>query len=137
MNKYWTINVTSRVLTRRTAPLPSGHVFWHIRKTALPPRGHVFQTSNSFCELSRKNIKTNVMTKFHEDLTINVTSRFHEDQTTNVASRVFTKQNVDDERRTTHDGQKVIPKAHHEYVVFQITSYCTYVCLQHSMFTSR
>ncbi|KAH3824425.1 hypothetical protein DPMN_126261 [Dreissena polymorpha] len=47
----------------------------------------------------------------------NVLTKFHEDQTINVASRVFTRQNVDDARRTTHDGQKAITKAHHKHVV--------------------
>ncbi|KAH3724219.1 hypothetical protein DPMN_050033 [Dreissena polymorpha] len=31
----------------------------------------------------------------------NVLTKFHDDQTINVASRVFTRQNVDDGRRTT------------------------------------
>ncbi|KAH3834629.1 hypothetical protein DPMN_107961 [Dreissena polymorpha] len=37
------------------------------------------------------------------------------DQARNVTSRVFISQNVDDGRRTTQDGQKMIPKAHHEH----------------------
>ncbi|KAH3874335.1 hypothetical protein DPMN_037577 [Dreissena polymorpha] len=49
----------------------------------------------------------------------NVLTKFHEDQTINVASRVFTRQNVDNARRTTHDGQKAITKAHHEHVVLR------------------
>ncbi|KAH3818804.1 hypothetical protein DPMN_120530 [Dreissena polymorpha] len=92
----WTIYVTLRV---KTAPLPGGH------ENCPPPGGH-----------------------FHEDWTINwtinVTSRvltsFHEDQTKNVASRVLTRKHVDDPRRTTNDGQKVIPKAHYEHVVLRL-----------------
>ncbi|KAH3812683.1 hypothetical protein DPMN_141121 [Dreissena polymorpha] len=122
---YWNKNVTSR----KTAPPPGDHVFsliWTIFKlvqdinatnvftknTAPPPPPPPWQplwasnvTSTVF-ELSRGIIGTNVLTKFHED------------RTRNVASRVFTRQNVDDERRTD-DGQKAIPKAHHEHVVLR------------------
>ncbi|KAH3811762.1 hypothetical protein DPMN_140177 [Dreissena polymorpha] len=71
-NTYWYINVTSRVLTRKTDP-PSGRHFhedWtinvaskifycrHIMKTAPPPIK-----------------RTNVVTKLHEDWTIHVTYR--------------------------------------------------------------
>ncbi|KAH3769537.1 hypothetical protein DPMN_170810 [Dreissena polymorpha] len=52
---------------------------------------------HQFFELSPGIIGTNVLTKFHED------------RTRNVASRVFTRQNVDDERRTD-DGQKATQK---------------------------
>ncbi|KAH3883534.1 hypothetical protein DPMN_007493 [Dreissena polymorpha] len=114
---YWTINEASKVLTRKNAPPPGGHVFnqpasfsnW---KNAPPLGSHVFQA------------KTNLLSKFHEDQKINVASRvlkrknapppggnvlqptsiifkhiqdiigmnlltkFHEDLTINVASRV-------------------------------------------------
>ncbi|KAH3696135.1 hypothetical protein DPMN_083598 [Dreissena polymorpha] len=126
----WTINVASRVLTRKTAP---------------PPGGHVFSPIWTIFELVRDINATNVLIKFHDDWAKIVTSRvfirntalppgshlhedwasnvtstvftslklsrgingrnvltkFHEDQTINVASRVFTRQNVDDGRRTT------------------------------------
>ncbi|KAH3769593.1 hypothetical protein DPMN_170866 [Dreissena polymorpha] len=55
-----TINVTPRVLTRKTAP---------------PPGGHIFQGTGTIFRVNRATIETNVMTKFHEDWTINVTSR--------------------------------------------------------------
>ncbi|KAH3779420.1 hypothetical protein DPMN_157223 [Dreissena polymorpha] len=74
-NKDWTINVTSRVLTRKTAPpllavtnvLTKFHKDWNknvtsrmlTRKTAPPPA----------------IIRTNVLTKFHEDWTVHVTPR--------------------------------------------------------------
>ncbi|KAH3838111.1 hypothetical protein DPMN_111517 [Dreissena polymorpha] len=95
----WTINVASRVLTRfyyshlrKTAPPPGGHfhdnwakiVTYRVftRKTAPPPGGHL-----------------------HKDWPSNVTSTvftsFKLNQTIKVASRVFTRQNVDDARRTT------------------------------------
>ncbi|KAH3747274.1 hypothetical protein DPMN_181698 [Dreissena polymorpha] len=102
----WAKIVTSRVFTRNTAPPPGSY--------------------------------TNILTKFHEDWASNVTStvftsfelsrginwtnvltNFHEDRTINVASGVFTRQNVDDGRRTTHDGQNAITKAHHEHVVLR------------------
>ncbi|KAH3803238.1 hypothetical protein DPMN_156940 [Dreissena polymorpha] len=56
----WTKNVTSRVLTR---------------KTATPPGGHVFQPTGTIFELVQDIIGTHVLNKFHEDWTINVASR--------------------------------------------------------------
>ncbi|KAH3891930.1 hypothetical protein DPMN_016040 [Dreissena polymorpha] len=92
----WTINVASRVLTRKYAP---------------PPGGHAFKATQTIFKLIQDIIGTNLLTKFHDDRTINVTSRvltrknaqppwwlyiigmkllteFHEDRTINVASRV-------------------------------------------------
>ncbi|KAH3883962.1 hypothetical protein DPMN_007932 [Dreissena polymorpha] len=104
-----TINVTSRLLTRKNAP---------------PPWGHVFQPTGIIFDLFQDIIGTNLVTKFHDNRTINVASRvltrknappyggnvfqptgtifklvqdiigtilltkFHDDQTINVASRV-------------------------------------------------
>ncbi|KAH3842189.1 hypothetical protein DPMN_115684 [Dreissena polymorpha] len=91
------INVASRVLTRKNAP---------------PPGGHVFQPTGIIFELVQDIIGINLLTKFHEDWTINVASRvknalplgghliqdmikinlltkFHEDWTINVASRPY------------------------------------------------
>ncbi|KAH3887264.1 hypothetical protein DPMN_011280 [Dreissena polymorpha] len=128
LHEDWTINVTSRVLTSKTAPPPwrpysfrtnvlTKFYYSHIGKTVPPPGVHVFQLTGTIFELSSDSIGTNVLTKFHEDLTIHVTPRifeldqdiigtnlltkFHEDQTINVAARVLTRQNVDDGRRTT------------------------------------
>ncbi|KAH3853097.1 hypothetical protein DPMN_095620 [Dreissena polymorpha] len=90
------INVASRVLTRKNAP---------------PPGGHVFKATNTIFELIQDIIGTNLLTKFHDDRKIIVTSRvltrkiapppwwpyiigmnlltkFHKDRTINVASRV-------------------------------------------------
>ncbi|KAH3815248.1 hypothetical protein DPMN_143770 [Dreissena polymorpha] len=77
----WTINVASRVLTRKNAPTPGGHVFQPTgiifelvqyigmnlltKKNALPLGSHVFQDISG----------TNLLSKFHEDRKINVTSR--------------------------------------------------------------
>ncbi|KAH3713078.1 hypothetical protein DPMN_072845 [Dreissena polymorpha] len=104
------INVASRVLTRKNAPLPGGHVFqptgiifelfhedWTINVVS---RVHVFQANVTIFELIQDIIETNLLTKFHEDWTIN------------VASRELTRQML-----IVHDGQKVITKAHHEHVV--------------------
>ncbi|KAH3699169.1 hypothetical protein DPMN_074123 [Dreissena polymorpha] len=112
----WTKNVTSRVFTcfhyihiEKTAPPPGGHVFSPIltifklvrdinetnvltKNTAPPPGGHVFQgTGTMFTsfKLSRGIIRTNALTKFHEDRTIN------------VASGVFTRQML-----TPHNAQR-------------------------------
>ncbi|KAH3718333.1 hypothetical protein DPMN_061136 [Dreissena polymorpha] len=93
----WTINVASRVLTRlyyshirKNAPPLGSHVFqanFHedrkikvvsrvfTRKNALPPGGHVFQSTGIIFELVQDIIGMNLLTKFHEDLTINVASR--------------------------------------------------------------
>ncbi|KAH3858331.1 hypothetical protein DPMN_100954 [Dreissena polymorpha] len=82
------MNVASRVLTRKNAP---------------PPGGHVFQPTGIIFELVYDIIGMNLLTKFHEDWTINVASRvknapplgshvfqakIHEDRKINVASRV-------------------------------------------------
>ncbi|KAH3819510.1 hypothetical protein DPMN_121248 [Dreissena polymorpha] len=104
----WTINVVSRVLTRKTAPPPGGHVFstiWTIfelvryinetnvlpKNTAPPPGGHLHEDWAS-------NVTSTVFTSIDGT---NVLTKFHEDQTINVASIVFTRQNVDDARHTT------------------------------------
>ncbi|KAH3879538.1 hypothetical protein DPMN_003441 [Dreissena polymorpha] len=99
------INVASRVLTRKNAPPPGGHVFqptsiifdliqdiikmklltkFHEYRTInvasreknAPPLGiHVFQANITIFELIKDIIKTNLLTKFHEDWTINVASK--------------------------------------------------------------
>ncbi|KAH3834880.1 hypothetical protein DPMN_108213 [Dreissena polymorpha] len=97
------INVASRVLTMKNSP---------------PPGGHVFQPTGIIFKIVQDIIGMNLLTKFHEDLTINVVSRVkdapppggHVFQTTGIT-------NVDGARRTTHDGQKAITKAHHEHVM--------------------
>ncbi|KAH3775573.1 hypothetical protein DPMN_176978 [Dreissena polymorpha] len=58
--RYWTINVASRVLTRKNAP-PSG--------------GHVLKETKTIFKLIQDIIGTNLLTKFHEDRKINVASR--------------------------------------------------------------
>ncbi|KAH3689619.1 hypothetical protein DPMN_190869 [Dreissena polymorpha] len=73
-------------------------------ETAPHPGGNVFQRTKTIFKLSLSIIRTNVRTKFHEDLTINETPRmltrttalppcghFHEDWTINVTSRVLTR----------------------------------------------
>ncbi|KAH3792698.1 hypothetical protein DPMN_146197 [Dreissena polymorpha] len=111
----WTINVASRVLTMKTAPSPGGHFHddWaknvtstvFTRNTAPPHGGHVFQRTGPIYWAS--NVTSTVFTSFELSRGINrknVLTKFHEDQTINVASRVFTRQNVDDGRRTKDDG---------------------------------
>ncbi|KAH3816373.1 hypothetical protein DPMN_117889 [Dreissena polymorpha] len=61
------INVASRVLTRKHAP---------------PPGGHVFHSTRIIFEPVQDIIGANLLTKFHED------------QTLNVASRVLTRKNA-------------------------------------------
>ncbi|KAH3797685.1 hypothetical protein DPMN_151270 [Dreissena polymorpha] len=71
----------------------------HIRKNAPPPVGNVFQPTETIIQHVQDSIKTNILTKFHEDRKINVTSRqleeyatplFHQDRTINVASETST-----------------------------------------------
>ncbi|KAH3737883.1 hypothetical protein DPMN_044481 [Dreissena polymorpha] len=59
-HEHWTTNVTSGVLTRKTAP---------------PHGGHVFHSTGTIFELVKDIIGTHVLTKFHEDWTKNVTFR--------------------------------------------------------------
>ncbi|KAH3785186.1 hypothetical protein DPMN_163271 [Dreissena polymorpha] len=62
-----TINVASRVFTRKNAPPPGGN-----EKSPAPPLcGHVFQPTGTVFKLIKDIIGTNLLTKFHEDLTIN------------------------------------------------------------------
>ncbi|KAH3796995.1 hypothetical protein DPMN_150571 [Dreissena polymorpha] len=144
-HEYWTINVASRV---KTVPPPGGHVFspiWTIfelgrdandtnvltrfhddwakivtsrvftRNTAPPPGGHLHEDWASNVTSTHDPVSNSVQVSMGQ----NVLTKFHEDQTINVASRVFTRQNVDDTRWTTDDGQKAITKAHHEHAVLR------------------
>ncbi|KAH3782961.1 hypothetical protein DPMN_160886 [Dreissena polymorpha] len=84
------INVASRVLTRfyyshiqKNAPPPGGHVFLPtgiifkltINVASRVLTSHVFQVNVTIFELIQDIIKTNLLTKFHDDWTINVASR--------------------------------------------------------------
>ncbi|KAH3814799.1 hypothetical protein DPMN_143312 [Dreissena polymorpha] len=90
-----TINVAPRVLTR----LYYSHKYSHIKKNAP-----AFPTTGTIFALVQDIIGTNLLTKFHDDLTLNVESRgkiprllgghFHEDRTINVASRVLSRKNA-------------------------------------------
>ncbi|KAH3701905.1 hypothetical protein DPMN_076901 [Dreissena polymorpha] len=77
-----TINVASRVFTRKNAPPPDiigTNLLTKVlaRKKAPPPPlgGHVFQPTGTVFKLIKDIIGTNLLTKFHEDLTINDASR--------------------------------------------------------------
>ncbi|KAH3775577.1 hypothetical protein DPMN_176982 [Dreissena polymorpha] len=109
----WDKNVSSR---RQNAPPTGGHIGQKnvasrvfTMKTAPPTGGHVFQRTRITFELHQHIIKTNILTKFHEDWASNVTStvftsfkldrdiigtklltKFHEHRKRNVPSRVFT-----------------------------------------------
>ncbi|KAH3832727.1 hypothetical protein DPMN_106021 [Dreissena polymorpha] len=82
-------------------------------QTAAPTGGHIFQRTKTTFELNQHIIKTNILTKLHEDWARNVTStvftsfkldrdiiktnvltKFHEDWTKNVASRMFTRKSA-------------------------------------------
>ncbi|KAH3891387.1 hypothetical protein DPMN_015486 [Dreissena polymorpha] len=126
----WTMNVATRVLKRLfffNIRLFTCFHYIHIEKTAPPPGGHVFSPMWTIFELVRDINETNDLTKFHDDWAKIVTSRvftrniapppgvhivsnvtstvftsfeLSRVQIINVASRVFTRQNVDDGRRT-------------------------------------
>ncbi|KAH3749623.1 hypothetical protein DPMN_184124 [Dreissena polymorpha] len=162
LRRYLTINVASRVLTRKNAPSPGGYVFqpkgiisepvqdiigmnlltkfhedWTINvasreKCPAPPGGHVFQPTGISFELVQDIIGMNLLTEPLEEnapplgshvfqANTNVLTKFHEDWTINVAFRELTRQmmTAHDGRRTTHDGQKAITKAHHEHVALR------------------
>ncbi|KAH3892186.1 hypothetical protein DPMN_016299 [Dreissena polymorpha] len=95
LNKFHedqTINVASRVLQNATTPFHNdrkisvfstvnkkyasrlvapGGPWWHMnvasRENAPPPDGHVFQPTRTIFKLIQDIIRTNLLTKFHED----------------------------------------------------------------------
>ncbi|KAH3774383.1 hypothetical protein DPMN_175765 [Dreissena polymorpha] len=104
----WKINVASRVLTRKNAPPPGGHVFQPsgiifklfqdiigmnlLTKKNAPPLGsHVFQAK--FHEDRKINVLlTGIIFEHVQDIIgMNLLTMFHEDQTINVAFRVLTR----------------------------------------------
>ncbi|KAH3881106.1 hypothetical protein DPMN_005028 [Dreissena polymorpha] len=99
----WAKNVTSRVLTMKTAP---------------PTGGHVIQRTGTTFELNQHIIKANILANFELDREIigtNLLTKFHKDRTINVAFRVL-RTVWTDGRRTdglrTDDGQTPVTKAH-------------------------
>ncbi|KAH3734842.1 hypothetical protein DPMN_041292 [Dreissena polymorpha] len=113
----WTINVASRVLTRKNAPLlfhddqkinvtsrvltsqPASPPAFANLITMNPLQQPCFFTDLNHFQLNRHIQKTNVLTKFHEHWTKNVTNinetnvlnKFHDDWAKIVTSRVFTR----------------------------------------------
>ncbi|KAH3860846.1 hypothetical protein DPMN_023769 [Dreissena polymorpha] len=94
-----TINVASRVFTRKNAPPPGGNVqdiigtnlLTNVSKPRPPPLGgHVFQPTGTVFKLI-KEIENNryQATGYQSDINV-----FHEDLTINVASRVLTRKNA-------------------------------------------
>ncbi|KAH3862893.1 hypothetical protein DPMN_025868 [Dreissena polymorpha] len=122
----WAKIVTSRVFTRKLPPPPGSHII-QLTVTIFELNSHIKETNaqniigtnlltNVNKPLVQDIIKTDLLTKFHEDRTVNVASRvhffqaniiifklihdiittnfltkFHEDWTINVASRVLTR----------------------------------------------
>ncbi|KAH3709321.1 hypothetical protein DPMN_068783 [Dreissena polymorpha] len=66
-HEYRKINVASRKLTR--------FYYSHIMKNTPPPGSHVFQPNGIIFEVDQDIFGINLLTKFHEDLTVNVASR--------------------------------------------------------------
>ncbi|KAH3783307.1 hypothetical protein DPMN_161242 [Dreissena polymorpha] len=76
----WTINVASRLLTRKNAPPLMAKVLTRINiailgKLPRPRGGHVFQPTGIISKLVQDIIEMNLHNKFHEDRTVNVASR--------------------------------------------------------------
>ncbi|KAH3882004.1 hypothetical protein DPMN_005933 [Dreissena polymorpha] len=149
MTKFYkdrTISVTSRVLTSKTATplsaithvLTTFHNYWTKNKTSIPyneishaPGGDAFQLTETIFNVSQDIIGTLVLEKFHVNWTIHVTSRvltsfcfyltsIELDQNiigTNHLTKFY--ECYQGKILTTHDGQKVIPKAHHKHVVLR------------------
>ncbi|KAH3841755.1 hypothetical protein DPMN_115234 [Dreissena polymorpha] len=67
----WTINENCHDHWRPCFSFNWNH--FRTRKTATPPGSHVFQPTGTIFELVQDIIRTNVLTKFHEDWTINLT----------------------------------------------------------------
>ncbi|KAH3849548.1 hypothetical protein DPMN_091951 [Dreissena polymorpha] len=104
-----TINMASRVLTRKNATHPwrpyiigSNHLTkFHddrtinvasrvlTRKTAPPPGGHVFSPIWTIFEIVRDINKTNVLTKFHDDWAKIVTFRPYKEYCPTPGGHVF------------------------------------------------
>ncbi|KAH3799468.1 hypothetical protein DPMN_153076 [Dreissena polymorpha] len=142
--------ISSNELTRKNVPTPGGHVFYddgtinvtcivltrfnkrHVNDKCINPCDHVYQRIGTIFRLIQDIIRTNVLTKYHQDRTENVAYRvfyyrnkwenaqlpggyafqltrtifdivqdiirtnlltkFHEDRTINVAIRVLTRQ---------------------------------------------
>ncbi|KAH3697686.1 hypothetical protein DPMN_085192 [Dreissena polymorpha] len=114
INCNQTINVASRVLTRKNAPPHCGNV--------SQATGTIFQIVQDFI---RTNILTKVLTRFYYGHVFQPTATIFElvqdiiginfldnkYRTINVASRLLTRQIKG--QQTTHDGQWAITKANH------------------------
>ncbi|KAH3821591.1 hypothetical protein DPMN_123355 [Dreissena polymorpha] len=90
------------------------------KKTAPPTGGHVFQRTGTTFQLDQYSIKTNILKNFELHRGIirtNLLTKFHEDRKRNVASRVFTNQMwTTDGRRT-----KTVPNSSSEQSVVIVT----------------
>ncbi|KAH3697146.1 hypothetical protein DPMN_084634 [Dreissena polymorpha] len=86
----WTINVASKVLTRKNAPPPGGHVF--------QPTGIIFKLVQDIIGmnlLTKKNAHPVTIFELIKDISgTNLLTKFHKDRKINVASRVFTRKNA-------------------------------------------
>ncbi|KAH3716925.1 hypothetical protein DPMN_059659 [Dreissena polymorpha] len=152
-HKDWTMSVTSKPC-KENAPSLGGNNFqrngtiFEITihgEIPLPLGSNVFQQTRTICDHIQDIIKTNILTKCHEDWKIpilfyptrtifnlgqdmigaHILIKFHKDWPINMAFRVFTRKtatppvNVDNAQRTTQNRQKAIAKARHEHVVLR------------------
>ncbi|KAH3799471.1 hypothetical protein DPMN_153079, partial [Dreissena polymorpha] len=115
-----TINVASRVLTRKNAPPPwrpyiigmnlqtkfhEDRTISHIKKNAPPAGGHVFKATKTIFLLIQHIIGTNLLTMFHKDRKIN------------VASRVLTRKNAPPPWRPYIIGMNLLTKFHEDRTI--------------------
>ncbi|KAH3872071.1 hypothetical protein DPMN_035284 [Dreissena polymorpha] len=95
-----TINVASRVLTRKNSSPPGGHVFQQTGTILKLVQDLIRTNLTKFHDDNKYIIRTNILTKFHEDWTFKLChirknahppgGHFHKDQTINVAFRELT-----------------------------------------------
>ncbi|KAH3801564.1 hypothetical protein DPMN_155219 [Dreissena polymorpha] len=139
-HKDWTINVNSIELTRKNALQPGGHAFQRtgtiLKLSPEIMRENVLTKKNA---TPPTNFRTNVMTKFHKDLSIkppgghvfqrtgpnlelspdiigkNVLTKFHEDWTKNLTSWVLKKKNA--QPPSGHKQMLILTKFHEDLTI--------------------
>ncbi|KAH3779608.1 hypothetical protein DPMN_157411 [Dreissena polymorpha] len=119
-----TINVASRVLTRKNSPpLTKFHDDRKINVTSrVLTSGHAFLPIRTIFELNYI-IKTNIFTNFElgrDFIGAKLLTKFHEDGTRNVASRVFTCKCLRRDIRRTKTGQKSSPEQSGELKILRV-----------------
>ncbi|KAH3861001.1 hypothetical protein DPMN_023927 [Dreissena polymorpha] len=103
LHEYWTIIVTSRVLTRKMSQLPGDQLF---QRTGTIFKLNLAIIKTNFGEGRTKNVTSRIFKVDQDTVGTYLWTKLHEDQTINVASRVLKSQNVDDGRPTTDNARR-------------------------------